>query len=145
MDRKYIVKDGVIISISTTSGSDYGIDVNVKNIGRNIIDVLKESKAKTLRTKYQKQIDAISSNYAPYELESFTDQKAEWKLYSADNTASTPIVDAMATARGITRDALFTKIGTNITAIATLQGQQNATEDAIKACTTLAELDAIVV
>ena len=45
---------------------------------------------------------------------------------------------------GFTREELFAKIGTNVLGITALQGAQNLKEDAIKACTTVAELEAIV-
>lgn len=105
----------------------------------------KEQKAKEVRDYFQKQIDEMQTKYAPYELQSFTDQKEEWKLWKQDPNASVPIVSAMATARGISKEELMQKIEDNVIGIATLQGQQNKLEDAINACTTLEELEAIEV
>ena len=129
----------------TTDASKGGIPVdglNTSNL-KTKLDIEKAVKIKEIKQIAQNKIDELSAKYAPYEVASFADQRAEWKLYIADNNAKTPIVDAIANARGISRDDLFTKIGNNVTAIATAQGQQNALEDAIEACATIEDLEAI--
>jgi len=112
-------------------------------LGENIVDRLKTYLSKKVRKAYQEKVDAFSSLYASYEIESFKDQREEWKLYLANYEANTPVVNAMASARGVTREVLFSKIGENVIALASMQGEQNALEDSIKNATTIAELKAV--
>ena len=111
-------------------------------------EVILENKNELIQkvhSKYQKIIDNIKKTASSYEVETWTAQNTEWTSYVADNSANTPFVDALATARGITRDELMTKIGNKVTAVASTLGAQQKLEDQIKACTTQDELDAIVV
>ncbi len=62
----------------------------------------------------------------------------------ADNTAQTPYVTALAAARGLTLPVLMGKIGVKVAGLATIQGTQQALEDAVKAATTEAQLQEIL-
>ena len=140
-------KDNKIIRYEKST-STVGVDVSrLKSTSglKTLLDINKQLKLLDIRQNYQAKIDAITAKYAPYEVESFADQRAEWRAWHIDSTTPTPIVDALATARGIDREVLLSKIGDNVLAITTIQGEQNALEDRINACTTLEELEAIVV
>lgn len=147
----YLITDNnsnVVGVTSTSKDGAYQIeDSKTKYVkyGEPIVETLKAIKLSNVLFIYQDKINSIMSRYNEYELDSFADQREEWKKYTADATALTPIVDAMATARGISKEELMAKIGANVIGIATIQGQQNALEDAIKNCTTLEELEAIEV
>jgi len=138
-------KDNKIIRFekSTSMG---GVDVSrLKSTGglKTLLDINKQLKLLDIKQMYQGKIDNISKKYAPYEVESFVDQRGEWRVWHNDNNAATPIVDALAAARGVDREVLLNKIGANVIALTTIQGEQNALEDKIKACTTQDELDAV--
>lgn len=111
----------------------------------NYLSKNKTAKIKQLHEKYQNIINSIKAQSAQYEIETWSTQNAEWTKWNIDNATPTPFVDSIATARGISRDALLDKIGNKVLRIATLLGTQQAFEDQIKACTTQAELDAIEV
>jgi len=113
------------------------------SVGDLALEVLRADKLSQVRKDFQAKIDAITAKYAPYELESFADQRAEWRAWKANSAAATPVVDALAAARGLTTAALMAKIEANVLAITTMQGQQNAIESQIKAATTVAALEAI--
>lgn len=97
----------------------------------------------TIRNKYTDIMSAIRSNYTVYELESFQDQRLEWKAWLSDNTALTPIVDALALSRGIPREMLLQKIGEKVTYLITIQGEQNSAEDSVASCNSLEDLAAL--
>ena len=105
------------------------------------LDIDKELALNNTRLKYQAIVDKLTASYNDYEIESFVDQRAEWKLFTTDPTSFTPIVDALAAARAITREELFQKIELNVLGLLNIQGAQNATEAAIKASTSYEELD----
>jgi hypothetical protein len=145
---KLVREDGALMTTKVFSnGEDSAvISAEADKAYSNYLDnYYKVNKLKEVRKKYQNLIDKQKSNYADYEIDSFVDQRREWTAWSADDTTPTPIVDALAAGRGIDRLDLLAKIGNNVVAIAMMQGQQNALEDKIKACTTLEELEAIEV
>ena len=146
MSKYIIINNGLVAGVRYTPADNTVLvedDFELPETGTDFVNAYKEYLLNRVLLKYQGIVNAVRNKYSEYEVESFTDQRNEWKLYIADNNAKTPIVDAIANARGISRDDLFTKIGNNVTAIATAQGQQNALEDAIEACATIEDLEAI--
>jgi hypothetical protein len=91
--------------------------------------------------QYDEALKAYSSN----ERATFLSQESEARAYSLDNTASTPTIDTLATARGVDRVVLINKVLDNLTSRDVTTGQQQAAEDAIKSCTTVAELEALAI
>lgn len=118
--------------------------VNVdNNYFKPSLDKLKAEKIKSLRDAFDGRITAIKSDNAAYEPETWTTQNTEWTSYIQNPLNPTPYVDALASARGITREELMVKIGNKVVGIATLQGTQHGIEDQIKAATTEEELNNI--
>ena len=107
------------------------------------IEQVRQEKLTEIRQKFQNLIDSIKSQYAPYEIESFADQRAEWRAWVADNTAKTPVVDVLAQARGIDREELLQRIGEKVTQIVQLQGTQNKLEDQVKSANKIEDIEAI--
>lgn len=64
----------------------------------------------------------LKSTYSESEVESWAVQRSEAQAYSADNTASTPLLSTIASARGITLDELVTRVLSNISAYDTAYG-----------------------
>ncbi len=108
------------------------------------LDALKRAKIAELHAFFQSQIDDMKKGYASYEVDTWKTQSDEWVSWNKDATTKTPFVDAMASARGIDRIGLLNRIGVKTLAIAQMVGTQQSFEDAINACVTKAELDAIV-
>lgn len=63
-----------------------------------------------LTTEYERRMQAIAAGYPPSERESWPVQTSEAYALLADSTASTPWIDAAATARGVDRLELANRI-----------------------------------
>ena len=159
----YFDDNGQLLYITTTTGQIEEVPlkvINVTNVTEKFnaidkdgnliwvepkkdIEQIRQEKLAEIRQKFQSLIDSIKSQYAPYEIESFADQRAEWRAWVADNTAKTPIVDALAQARGIDREELLQRIGEKVTQIVQLQGTQNRIEDSLKMLSSVEDIEAI--
>ena len=99
---------------------------------------------KYIRDRFNdKAKDIASARIGNLEQLSFEQQKSEAAAWTADNTASTPMLTTMATARGITVSALVSKINSKVTsynaAIATKLAEQKVLEDEVDALDTIAK------
>ena len=99
---------------------------------------------KYIRDRFNdKAKDIVSARVGDLEQLSFEQQKSEAAAWTADNTASTPMLTTMATARGITVSALVSKINTKVaaynTAIATKLAEQKGLEDEVDALDPIAK------
>ena len=103
----------------------------------------KASAKELIHKKYQAIIDTERKKYSAFEIQTFASQEYEWRQWKADAHASTPTVDAIATARGITKEALMEKIETNILNIFAILGAQQKEEDALKVAKNKSEITAI--
>lgn len=102
---------------------------------------------KYIRDRFNdKAKDIVSARVGDLEQLSFEQQKDEAAAWTADNTASTPMLTTMATARGITVSALVSKINTKVaaynSAVATKLAEQKVLEDEVDAFTTIAQAHA---
>lgn len=113
--------------------------------------ILNTVKAKKDQSMLVRQIGArllndLASPYAPEERDTWAIQAKEAEAYLVDNSASTTMIDAIATARGISKDDLVLKIMENNNlfraASGMILGKQQALLDAIEAATTLEEIQA---
>ena len=140
MSKYIILNDGLVAGVRYTPANNT-VSVNdnftIPETGSVFIDTYKSYLIKVVMAKYQDIFNSLQKQYSAYEVESFVDQRNEWKAWKADETTATPIVDTLATAREITKEELMAKIEANVLAIVQLQGAQNALEDKIKACTTI--------
>lgn len=81
-----------------------------------------------IRAEYDETIAELEAMYYVKERETWPQQVAEAKAYAADNTADTPLIDAMLEVRvGDTKSGLVTKIITKYTAYCQVVGQALAT------------------
>ena len=99
---------------------------------------------KYIRDRFNdKSKDIVSARVGDLEQLSFEQQKSEAAAWTADNTASTPMLTTMATARGITVSALVSKINTKVaaynSAVATKLAEQKVLEDEVDALDTIAK------
>ena len=99
---------------------------------------------KYIRDRFNdKAKDIVSARVGDLEQLSFEQQKSEAAAWTADNTASTPMLTTMATARGITVSALVSKINTKVaaynSAVATKLAEQKVLEDEVDALDTIAK------
>jgi len=106
---------------------------------------------KRARGEGAKRLLALARPYRPEERETWADQQAEAKAYLADAAAETPLLDALAAGRGISKAELAVKIMENVSAFksasGTILGKQQAALDALAALpetATREEIDALV-
>ena len=102
---------------------------------------------KYIRDRFNdKSKDIVSARYGKLEQQSFEQQKKEAEAWTADNTASTPMLSTLATARGITVSDLVSKINTKVavynSAVASKLAEQKVLEDEVDALVTIADCHA---
>ena len=116
------------------------------------VPTLEQTKAAKL-SEINKAADAaiatLTATYPDRELATFDKQEAEARAYAADPTASTPLLSALAEARGISLPDLVERVLAKADAFAvasgSIIGQRQALEDRLDACTTLEEVQGITV
>lgn len=116
------------------------------------VPTFKETKAAKL-SEINKAADkimaALISTYPDREISTFDKQESEARAYAADPTASTPLLSALAQARGISLPDLVERVLAKADAFAvasgSIIGQRQALEDRLDACTTLEDVQGITV
>ena len=116
------------------------------------VPTLEQTKAAKL-SEINKAADAaiatLTATYPDRELATFDKQESEARAYAADPTASTPLLSALAEARGISLPDLVERVLAKADAFAvasgSIIGQRQALEDRLDACTTLEEVQGITV
>lgn len=108
----------------------------------------KASKLAEINSMYDVATAALVSTYPSTELLTFDKQEAEARAWDADNSASTPLIDALVLGRGIDKAELVSRIIAKADAFAVatgyLTGQRQKYEDQLEAATTAEEIAAIV-
>ena len=96
---------------------------------------------KKLDYYYTEKYKSLSLQADPLESATWEQQKNEASAYTADNTASVPMLDALATARGITTAAMVTLVNNAVssynTSMTTLLANKQAIEKEIKEINTI--------
>lgn len=116
------------------------------------VPTLEQTKAAKL-SEINKAADAaiatLTATYPDREISTFDKQESEARAYAADPTASTPLLSALAEARGISLPDLVERVLAKADAFAvasgSIIGQRQALEDRLDACTTLEEVQGITV
>ena len=112
------------------------------------VDEAKSEKLREINLGYDAATSSLVSTYPSTELLTFDKQEAEARAWQADNTTSTPLVDALALGRGIDKAELVRRIIAKADAFALatgyLTGQRQRYEDQLEAATTAEEVETIV-
>ncbi len=104
---------------------------------------VKATKITAIRAHFEAIIASVKSDAAPYEIDTWDTQRAEYMAWESNNATPTPYVSGLAAARGMTVAALMAKIAAKVTAFAMVQGSQHALETLVEAAMTIAEVEAI--
>ena len=109
---------------------------------------LSKSKINELTQAFNGAVEALTTAL-PHEMVSWRKQEDEARAYTADNTATTPFIDAQVTTRQLeTKDELVAKIIANADAYqvtyAGLLGKYQNLSNAISIATTIDELNLVV-
>ena len=116
------------------------------------VPTLEQTKAAKL-SEINKAADAaiatLTATYPDRELATFDKQESEARAYAADVTASTPLLSALAQARGIPLPDLVGRVLAKADAFAgasgSIIGQRQALEDRLDACATMEDVQGIAV
>ena len=110
---------------------------------------VKAAKLSEINAAADRAIATLTATYPDRELATFDKQESEARAYAADATASTPLLSALAQARGIPLDELVRRVLAKADAFAvasgSIIGQRQALEDRLDVCTTVEEVQSIAV
>ena len=113
------------------------------------LDEVKAAKLSEINAAADRAIATLTATYPDRELATFDKQESEARAYAADVTASTPLLSALAQARGIPLDELVRRVLAKADAFAvasgSIIGQRQALEDRLDVCTTVEEVQSIAV
>ena len=113
------------------------------------LEEVKAAKLSEINAAADRAIATLTATYPDRELATFDKQESEARAYAADPTASTPLLSALAEARGISLPDLVERVLAKADAFAvasgSIIGQRQALEDRLDACTTLEEVQGITV
>ena len=97
---------------------------------------------------YDKRFTQLNLAASSLEQGTWAQQKAEAEAYQADNTAPTPMLSALATARGIALSEMVAKVVQAVnkynTDVATLLANKQAIEKEIKQCVTIKDCNRLM-
>lgn len=112
------------------------------NIPKSFIDssVFQSEKAEKLQQiniNAQREIDSLTVTYPQGEVSTFDKQETESVAFIADNAASTPLLDALSTARGLDKTELANRVvakaGLFSAASGAIIGKRQKLEDTLNA------------
>lgn len=113
------------------------------------LDEVKAAKLSEINAAADRALATLTATYPDRELATFDKQESEARAYAADATASTPLLSALAQARGIPLDELVRRVLAKADAFAvasgSIIGQRQALEDRLDVCTTVEEVQSIAV
>jgi len=95
------------------------------------------------RDTAQAKIDTAFETFAQFEIDTFPMQERDYDAYTLDPLSPTPYVDGILL-DGETKAELMGRIGGNIAYVKSIQKQMRQNSKDIQACTTQAQLDAII-
>ena len=113
------------------------------------LEEMKAAKLSEINAAADRAMGTLTVTYPDREISTFDKQESEARAYAADPTASTPLLSALAQARGISLPDLVERVLAKADAFAVASGfiigQRQALEDRLDACTTLEEVQGITV
>jgi len=154
-DRDYIsVKDNTVqleqLNMSNSMEEDvykqkyYLTDENKANTTKLMQAIMR----KWLDEVYDKRLQSLNLSASELEKDSWAEQRAEAEAYNADNNASCPMLQSLATARGITLAEMVTKVLDAVSAyndqVATLLAAKQVVETEIKACASIPDCNRLL-
>jgi hypothetical protein len=83
---------------------------------------IKNKEISKINIEFLKEIESVKAGYTEDEIKSWPQQITEAQAYQADQTVSTPLLDAIVSQRGGTKDELVLRIATNATQYAQVFG-----------------------
>ena len=87
-----------------------------------LAEIEKANSIRQINQTFEEEISTIKEGYTDDEIKSWPQQLAEAQAYQADQTSDTPLLDAIVSERGGTKDELVLRIATNATQYAQVFG-----------------------
>lgn len=147
-------KDTIPQSVLQVTEKDWDAAGNIARVeeGKIVIgasmDMLKAKKIDEINAAYQQAIAEMTPGYPDDERLTFDKQEAEARAWLADNTTSTPFVDALSIGRQMDKAELVSRIIAKADAFAIasglLTGQRQRYEDLLKDAQDAEAVEAIV-
>lgn len=139
----YKDKNGNVFAYEADGSQDYVIPDDLVPITEDEANQLRKPKIsieivlKAINAACERDIAAIQASYPASEVLSWPKQEAEARSYAADASAATPLLDALAEARGIDKAELARRVILKADAFAqysgTVIGKRQGLEDALNA------------
>lgn len=111
------------------------------------LEQAKTRKMREINTAYEQELGAVLKDYPEEEIKSWDKQESEARAWLADNSASTPYLDGLSTARVLSKSELVARVIAKADAwmalSATTTGKRQRLEDAIQVATTIEEVEVI--
>ena len=111
------------------------------------LEEAKAAKLSEINAAADRAIGTLTATYPDREISTLDKQESEARAYAAVPTASTPLLSALAEARGISLPDLVERVLAKADAFAvatgSISGQRQARDDRLDACTTLEEVQGI--
>lgn len=113
------------------------------------LEEVKAAKLSEINAAADRAIGTLTATYPDREISTFDKQESEARAYAADPTASTPLLSALAEARGISLpdlvERVIAKADAFTVASGSIIGQRQVLKDKLNICTTIEEAQAIAV
>ena len=113
------------------------------------LEELKAAKLAEINAAYDSAVSALVAGYPSNELLTFDKQETEARAWTADNSADTPLVDALALGRGMDKTELVSRILVKAESLAVatgyLTGLRQRYEDSLELAQSAQDVAAIVV
>lgn len=108
------------------------------------LDAAKAAKIAEVNAACEQALAEIRAQYPQAEIDSWPQQEREAQAWQADNTAETPLLDAISVARGVAKPDVVAKVLINAAAFkiqaGAAFGRRQALRDQIDAATTVREV-----
>lgn len=97
------------------------------------IQAARDEKLAQINAACEAELAGIRAQYPQAEIDSWPQQELEAAAWTANNATPTPLLDAIATARGVTKADLVTFVQANATAFKALAGAAFGKRQALRA------------
>ena len=128
---------------------DKGDYYEVNALLEQTLEEAKAAKLAEINSACDSILNAATATYPASEILTFDQQTKEAEAYQADDTASVPLLSALAVSRSISLPELVQRVLAKHEAFSILSGfvigQRQALEDRLDACETTEEVNAIIV
>lgn len=135
----YAIKRTILLSDPAGVASDADIFAT--------FPLIREPQKAVIRSEGAVRLSALATPYTPEERETWATQQREARAWIADNTATVPMLSAMAAGRGISVETLAAKVMENVALFEStsgaILGEQQRLLDVIDSASTVAAMLAV--